>query len=299
MEEKNTNEQHGTQPTDTQTPVDTSTNPATHEVAAGPESHTDVNTAGMNAATTPASESTTPWVFIISVVAVIVLLAGGVWWLSQGQGATDLGNNGTTATTAPTFSADEYPEVIARVNGQDITIDRFIQGLEQAAQQVAQQGANPNDDATRTQMEEQTATALVNTELLVQAAQAANITADEAAIDAEINQIITQFGSEEVFAQELEAAGLTMDELRADFEEQLSIDAFIRQTPEWDSVSVESGEAQAFYDDIASQNQGEELPPFAEVEAAIEEQLLGNKQQEVTQTILDRLRAEAEIEVLI
>ena len=275
----------------TATAGDTDTSAAPYESNAAPAANT----------ATEAAEKSIPWTFIIAVLLVIGLLAGGVWWLStNGNTAANVGAPADGNTPAASiFSTEDYPEVIAVVNGIDVSSDRFVQGLEQAAQQAAQQGANPEDEAVRSQIETQTTTALVNTELLKQAAEAAGVTADEAAINAEIDAVVQQFGSEEEFQNQLEAAGISIEQLRSDFQEQLTIDAYVRQTPEWGSVTIEDGEAQAFYDDIAVQSDGQELPAFAEVEAAIEEQLLGTKQQEITQEIIDRLRSVAEIEVLI
>lgn len=299
MEEKNTYEQQGQQAPVESNPTQNADSQTNENPAADAASQSSVDTTASAVTTSP---NKTPWTFIAAVIVVIALLSGGVWWLSQSSDDTQLGTptDGTAGTAAPSFSAADYPEVIAVVNGVEIGTESFIQGLEQAAQQVAQQGADPNDEATRAQMESQTTTALVNTELLTQAAREAGVTADPAAVDAEIDSIIAQFENEERFQEQLALADITVEELRADLAEQLTIDAFIRQTPEWEaSGSIEEGEAQAFYDDISSQNPDQELPPFAEVEAAIEEQLLGTKQQEITQSIIERLRADADIEVMI
>lgn len=303
MDENKTNTNTNTDDTmsvDTEsTPMNTAASDTTNQAMGADTTHPEqegstMAAAGAEAAGT-ASTKQTPWGFIAVVVVLVALLAGGVWWLSNSSEPTAT----TDTASSNSFSAADYPEVVATVNGEEITAVRFVEGLAQAEQSVSQQGGNPQDAATQAQMETQTITALVNTELMRQAAQSSGVETEAGAVEAEIASIEGQFEDADTFASELEAAGLTMEELRSDIAEQLLIDAYVRQASEWGEVAVSDAEVQEYYDSVVANNPDTEVPPFAEVADAVEQQLLSSKQQEATDAIIERLRAEADIEVLI
>lgn len=223
-----------------------------------------------------------------AIIFVLIALAAAAFWYNG------MPSDNETASVGGVV----YPPVVAVVNGQEVSLADFQQSYDQAAAIAAQQGFDPaTNEEVRAEIEKQAIAVAVNTTLLTQAALAAGIEATDEAVQAEVTQLETQFGGVEQLATALAGAGLDDAAMRADLREQILVEAFITSSPEWEAIAVTDAEVQALYDEVAAVN--EEVPPFAEVEMQVRAQLLSQKQEEATNALIERMRADAEIEELI
>ena len=128
----------------------------------------------------------------------------------------------TPAETAKPVPA-QFPEVVARVNGEAISkadLETAVGELEARAGQ----GMPPDqrDRIVRGVLDQ-----LVAYRLLSQESAARKIAIPDADVDARIAQIRGQFPSEQVFTQTLEQRKMTLDGLRTDVRQGLQIDRMI------------------------------------------------------------------------
>jgi hypothetical protein len=237
----------------------------------------------------------------------VVLGAGALYWFStstalQGSAESDeLAGLEALGTTNPTDATtlEELPEQVATVNGVAISRASFEESIAATEAAFVQQGADVRNPALAEQVFTQALERSINNEVLAQAAADANVTVEAAAIDARFDSIAGQFPDDNTFTEELATAGITREELRADIESQLTLDAYIESTNVLASIEpVTEVEARAFYDQAAA-SAGQGVPSFAEVQPQIEAQITQQKQQAAVAQLLETLRAEAEIEVLI
>jgi len=232
---------------------------------------------------------------VIAVVLVALLAGGALTWTLLNQSTK---NDVIDFSTTASFDLASLPEVVAIINGVEVSKLEFEQSYEQSVQIAVQQGFDATDSDIQTQIKAQSIEVLVNTKLLTLAAKGAGFTATPDQIAAEITTLEAQFGGVEEFAAELDNASITRAELEEDITSQLIIDAFIQSSPEWsEEFVVSEAEARAFYDEVAAR--GGEIPAYDEVFDQIKAELLAQKQQTATQTLIERLRTEGEIEVLI
>lgn len=271
--------------TDTQ-PVETPSEPVTVE----PTGETE-------RPITPETETAKKGISPLLIGAGVLILAGIVAYVLFGMGGDGLSLTSNDPADNTNMSTGEYPDVVATVNGEDVTAEELQQSIASVQQNALQQGMNPDDPEAAAQIEEQALTVLLNTTLLVQAAQNADIAVSEEQIDEQINQLEAQFGSPEALEEQAQALGMTMEDLRNDIREQVAVDTLIQQSEEYAAVEVTTEEVQEVYDTLTQQ--GQELPAFAEVEADIEAQLRAQKEQQAIVALIDRLREEAQIEVNI
>ena len=195
------------------------------------------------------------------------------------------------------------PDVVAEVNGEEVTKDEFVVLYEAQFQQAAAQaqagGEAPDEDA----LKEQTADNLVDTELMVQEATDRGIEVTDEDVDAELTSLAQQNQMKDV------------DELIAALEEQgtseeLARDQIQSQVVIKELVADEAGDFEptekdlrAIYDEAKEQaaaQQGEQqqkIPPFAKVKSQIVEQAKSDQLAEVAQTLVDDLREDADITV--
>ena len=236
---------------------------------------------------------------IIGAIVVALLMIAGAWYFMSGNGDGGSGT-GSGANPIPTeqssfeFEEGDPNEVVAVVNGAELLRSQFNDTRNQIAQAAQQQGLTPETEGAVEQINNQAIETLVNTELILQAASAAEVTVEDGAVDTRMAEIIQSVGGEEQLAQSLERLGLTEESLRADLEQEVLIEAYLDTQLEEFIASEE--EINALYDQAAA---GQELPPLEEIRGQVEQQVVATKRQEAVTQLVETLRSEAEIDVRI
>jgi hypothetical protein len=210
------------------------------------------------------------------------------------------------AEQAPEPDLEGIPDVVAEVNGQEVTKDDFVvlyeAQFQQAAMQAAQMGGEqPDEDA----LKEQTADQLVDTTLMAQEAETRGIAVTEEDVDAELAAVAkqNQLGSvEELFAA-LEKQGATEEQARAQLESQMVIEQLVAD--EAGPVEPTEQELRKIYDAARKQQeqsgqqggQAQAIPPYAKVKPQLVEQAKSDRMAQVAQTLVAALREDADITV--
>lgn len=232
------------------------------------------------------------------VIAVVLLLLGAGAYFAWDSGIFDAQQAKLDNPFAEQPAEQkEYPDVVANINGEDVPKDPLLQSITQTQSVAAQQGANPSDPAVQEQIEAQALDVVINTVLLIQAAEEAQIAIAPEEIDAELAQLVTQFGGQESLQAELDRIGMTEEDLRADLEEQLLISAYIEMQIDETTLAVSDAEVEAMYATFAQQNT--QMPELADIQEQLREQLASQKQQEAVGQLLEELKADANVEVFI
>ena len=272
MDEQNTNIPQEAEATDTDASVKNETTTST--------STTDV--------TGPAKSS---GLLIAVVLGVALVVVAGLYYYYQNREV----DNVPVASSVTPATATEYPDVVAVVNGEDVTSSDFVLSVNQVTQTATQQGADPSDPAVKAQIEGQAMDVLINTVLLRQAADASGITVTPEQIDAELSNITAQYESPEAFDAALTEFGLSNEDVRSDLEEKLVIDQYLQSNDAVAAVTVSDAEVQDMYDTLSAQGTG--LPSLEEIRQPLEEQLLAQKQQQLISDVINGLREAAEIDI--
>lgn len=143
--------------------------------------------------------------------------------------------------------AQNSENVVAVVNGNEISREAFDQQLEAQMQQYQAQGMEIDEDQ-RSAIEEQLLDQLVARELLLQDGEERGIAPDEDDIEAQLEQIRSQFPSEDAFEEALEQQNLTLEEIESDIAEQMIIEEILESDVLSDSDIGEDA-AREFYDE--------------------------------------------------
>ncbi|MDQ0256944.1 peptidyl-prolyl cis-trans isomerase SurA [Evansella vedderi] len=202
------------------------------------------------------------------------------------------------------FDPEDYPEVIATVNGEDIQREMFLTHLEQQASMLASQGISLQDEEGAEfleMLEMQLVEQLVNEQILVQSATDAGIEATMEEVDAEIEQLMAEAGiaTEEELEEILAMQNNTTDDLREELMPLVQRNKFLDSQIELPTISEE--EIQEVYDAYVASMEGEDvdIPSYEEVRDDIERDLQNQHRQEQSAEILDRLREESEVTINI
>lgn len=232
-------------------------------------------------------------------------------WVGLGVAVTLLGLVGCSGTSAeaPTESSQQessaqqpdvtgVPDVVAEVNGVEITRDEFVSLYEMQFTQWQAQAQQTGEELDQEQMRTQTAEAMVDTELLMQEADDRKIELTQEELDSALEELATdsQMESTDDLLAALEEQGMDEEEVFAELEMQQRIDRLL--TEEVGDAQPTEDELLALYDQAAAQQEqagGGEVPPFEEVRPQLVEQAVSTKKNEAHQSLVAQLREGAEI----
>lgn len=225
-----------------------------------------------------------------------------------GDDSSAAGGDSSEATSqeASAPELEGIPDVVAEVNGEEVTRDEFAPiyqaQLEQATAQAEQMGGEAPDEAA---LQKKTADNLVDTELLAQEAESRGIEVTDEDVDAELTAIAeqNQLGSVDDLLVALEQQGTTEDQVRAQLETQVMVQQLVDD--EAGPADVTDKELRTLYRRAVQQQeqltqqggQQQEIPPFADVEPQLREQAESERVGTVAQTLVEQLRKDADITI--
>jgi len=137
----------------------------------------------------------------------------------------------------------QLPEIVARVNGQDVKkaeLDMAVRSLEDRAR-------SPVPAEQRDAVYRQVLDRIVGFHLLVQEAKARNVIAPPWEVDSQLEQIKKQFPSEDAFTQMLQARGVTVEQLRADTAQTIAVNAMLKTELE-PKITVSEADSKTYFD---------------------------------------------------
>jgi len=171
-------------------------------------------------------------------------------------------------------------EVIATVNGEEITKEEFAQAIEREKMQYQMQGIDLDSEemaATLKELEQQVLdNYFIIPMLITQQAEKEGITISDEEIEERYQEYVTAFGGEEELLEQMEVANMTRSKLNDDIVRELSIqnyleqymDKYLEENPGEriieEEIEIERAELEAYYEQII--NEINELKELMEAE---------------------------------
>lgn len=220
---------------------------------------------------------------------------------SDGGGAPAAGGEGG-AQQAPQADVSDVPDVVATVNGEDITKDEFVPVYESQFQQMAMQQQTTGEQPDQAELKGQVAQQLVDNELLLQGAEDAGIEATDEDIDATLEEVASQngLGSADEVVSALEQQGMSAEEIREDAASQFTLTAYIEQEADISEPTEEELKKQ--YEQLTAQQSqaggdASQIPPFEEVKEQLAQQTISQQQNEAATTLAAELREAGDVTI--
>lgn len=225
---------------------------------------------------------------IISIIIIAIVIIAGVWYLMSLNTPTQnepAGNEEVTTGAA-----------VATVNGEEISRTEFETFKSQV---IMQQGLDTEslEAEIENQLETQIVDELISQALLQQAVESSEAVPAQEDIDAQIEATVIQLGGEEAFNEVLVAEGISEEELRAQISTELAVQAYLEQELDLSSITATDEEVEAAYAQASAQD--ENVPALEEIRPQIEQSIIQQKQQPLLAQLIDQLRAEADVEILL
>lgn len=201
----------------------------------------------------------------------------------------------------PEPDLEGIPEVVAQVNGEEVSKEEFETAYAGQFQQAAMQAQMSGQEIDQNQLKNQLAESMVGQELLIQEAENQELTASDEEVDQTLDQLAQQNGleSKDEFLAALNEQGMAEDEVMSQIETQVKVDQLIASSAGDTDPSNE--ELEAAYEQVKAQQEQmgseEELPAFEELKPELEEQVKMQKENEATQTLVAELREKADVTI--
>ncbi|WP_096199653.1 SurA N-terminal domain-containing protein [Bacillus sp. FJAT-45350] len=201
-------------------------------------------------------------------------------------------------------NTDALPEVIATVNGEEIMKTNFEQQLEATKMQYQMQGYDFEEAEDGAEMlgmiQQQVVDNLITQTVLLQMVNDKGFEAEESEVDAELEQIMAQaqIGTKEELEMALEQDQLTLAEFREQLAAQVKVDKYFATISS--EITVTEEEIEENYNAMKEMYEGEEeVPEFDELRAQIEDSLINERANQEISQLLEEIKAESDIEILI
>ncbi len=208
--------------------------------------------------------------------------------------------------TMPEPELENIPDVVAVVDGEEISGDAFAENYEAQFPQLSMQAQMTGEEPNQDQLKEQALELMINSELLVTEAQEQGFDASDEDVENYLSDMADANGldSADELMEELEGQGLSEERIRDDLHNQVLIDQVV-QTLDTEEPSDE--ELQEMYDAQVAQlesmneqldeEQAQETPEFEELKPQLAEQAKRDQENVAITALLEDLRDDAEIEI--
>lgn len=217
----------------------------------------------------------------------------------EGQGAED-GAAGEQPEM-PEADTEDIPDVVAEVNGDELSGEDFTVLYESQFQQLAMESQATGEELDQDQLKEQTLDSMIGNELLLQEAREQGFEASDEEVDALITDQAASYGMESAdeFIEAYEEQGMSAEQLTEDARSQVLINQLLEdleiEEPSEEELREIYDEAVAAQEDSDSEEQAE-LPSFEDARDEVEEQATSDARNEAAIDLVEELRSEGDIE---
>ncbi|MGP4077472.1 SurA N-terminal domain-containing protein [Halobacillus sp. K22] len=220
----------------------------------------------------------------------------------EGEGSSQEGE-GSEQAQMPEPNLEGVPEVVATVNGEEIKKEEFTRTYESQFQRSAMQSQMSGQEVDQEQLKQQTAEGLVGQELLVQEANDRGLEATEEEVNERITELVESNqgveSKEQFFSTIEEQQGMNEEQVRSQLQTQIKVDKLLAE--ENGDLEPTEEELKKAYDEAkAAQEEsggGQEMPSYEEAKPTLKQQLTQQKESQAYQTLVEKLREDADVKV--
>lgn len=245
--------------------------------------------------------------FITIILVVLPLLAA-----CGGSDGSDSGSDSkqsqesNKAAGEPDLSG--IPDVVAVVNGDKIGKDEFVQSYTAQYQQTAMQSQQSGEMPKEKELKKQVAEGLVSKQLLLQEADKQGVKASDKQVDKLLDDLAQQGGAKskkELLSQLKEQQGLDKKQVMEDVKTQVKLEQLVKEKS-GDPEPTDKELRKYYKQMVEQQEQGQQqeqggqdaqTPPFKEIKPQLKQQLEQQKVAEAEQTLVKKLRKDADVKI--
>jgi len=200
---------------------------------------------------------------------------------------------------------DNIPEIVAEVNGKEITRAMFERTYLSQFEQ-AMQNAQITGGVTQESIDKQViAENMIDLELLMQEAERRNFEATDQEVDAYLLEIAetSQFESVDLLLETYEEQGLTEVQIREEVASDIKLNHLFED--ETKGVTASDQQIEELYDEFLimyeelDEIEDDEIPSIDDLRSDLEELVLFNEENELILNLIDKLKNDAKIDIYL
>ena len=203
----------------------------------------------------------------------------------------------------PDPDLESIPDVVAEVNGSEITKDQFepiyVSTLNNYAMQGMYDEEQDENGEMAKQIQQQIVDQMIGQELLIQEASQRELQASDEELNEKLASLKEQFESDEQYEEALESSNVSEEDLIEDIQTQIKVEKLVAE--ETGEIEIPEEDIKESYDQMTEmQGEGENIPEFPsyeEMKPQLENRLRAQKENEEIEKIIDDLRKKADVEV--
>lgn len=245
------------------------------------------------------------WIILFSFIAMLFLFTAcsGNKEESKSEESAQTSGQDSDSLEVPEPDLSGIPDVVAKINDKEITKEEFELTYEQQFQQAVMQSQLTGQEVNQDELKEQIVEMMVGQQLLIQEADKRISEAPEEDVNKTLDILLEQAqvdDEEKLFAM-FEDQGMDKDVVMKEIEQQVKVEHLI--TNESGDIEPTEEELKESYESLkmqhAQMDSEEEPPAFDDVKEALKDQLKGQKEIETAETLIEKLREDAEIKVYL
>ncbi len=210
---------------------------------------------------------------IVLVIIVLALIGGGVYSLMGSR------------------------EAMAVVNGIKIPMSAYQERFDRLEATIIAQGGSATSTEVQTAMKNDTIKNLIDEELVLQAAGKEGIKANEDQINTQQAQSRSSFADEAKYQEALQKQGYTEKTFREFLTRMNIIQQYLIAHVSTSSANASESEIKSLYDQAKAVDKS--IQPLSEVRPQVEQKIIAQKQQQLVNAEVEKLRTASQIEILI
>jgi hypothetical protein len=195
----------------------------------------------------------------------------------------------------PTIYPVDPTKAVAIVNGIEIPKDELDVYFKQI---ILSQGKDENSltEESKKQIHSSIVNMLVSQELLYQAAQAEGVTVDQRQVNANFTSIEKQFENKELFIKQLQSQNYTEESFREQIKKDLQVEKYLDVKLGLSKLTVNDDELQLGFEELSKI---QDIKTIEGNEDQIKNFVIGQKTQTLIMGLIEEIKSQAEIKILI
>ncbi len=214
--------------------------------------------------------------FIVGAIVVIIIIVGAIFFFISEKDLDDT-------------------ELLAMVNGEEVTRGDIQSTVEQIQTQYDAQGMDTSDPEIKGSLEQQALESYIQRKVILAYAEEMGIEVSQEELDERFDLLVSQmFENDEQLKQGLAEAGLTISDVKENLKESMIMEALAEMEGDMSVSEEQINERYA----LLLEQYDEQLPPLEDITDDIEQEIRNELMSQIIEALIPEIMDRYEVEIM-